>query len=209
MSSVIRTTLRRTADRLAETPAAFHWLRKLPEGNYRETKRRIAAVRDALGRPRVLDLGCGAGEYAELFDPSHYLGVDIDPGYIEFARRRNPKHGFACADVTRWPGEEAGFDLVLVNGVLHHLDDAAATAFLRNAHRLTRPGGALLVIEDVRLEPPTFAARLVHFLDYGDHIRTLPRWQALVSSVTPIARSETYVSGICPYHLMLCPKPAG
>jgi SAM-dependent methyltransferase len=205
---VIRAVIRRFADRLAETPAAFHWLRKLPEGNYRETKRRIAAVRDGLGAPRVLDLGCGAGEYAELFDPAHYLGMDIDAGYIEFARSRHPKHSFACADVTTWSGEAGGFDLVLVNGVLHHLADAEATSFLRNAHRLTRPGGTLLVIEDVRLEPPSFAARVVHFLDYGDHIRTLPRWQALVSAVTPIARSETYVSGICPYHLMLCPKPA-
>lgn len=204
----MRAAIRRFADRLAETPAAFHWLRKLPEGNYKETKRRIAAVRDALDAPRVLDLGCGAGEYAELFDPDQYLGVDIDPGYIAFASGHNPKHTFTCADVTTWPGEDSGFDLVLVNGVLHHLGDADAGAFLRNAHRLTRPGGTLLVIEDVRLEPPTFAARVVHFLDYGDHIRTLARWQALVSAVAPIARSETYVSGICPYHLMLCPKPA-
>lgn len=205
---MIRTAIRRFADRLAETPAAFHWLRKLPEGNYRETKRRIAAVRDGLGTPRVLDLGCGAGEYAELFDAERYLGVDIDPGYIAFARKLHPHHEFACADVTEWPGAESGFDLVLVNGVLHHLDDAASGAFLRNAWRLTRPGGTLLVIEDVELEPEPIAARVLHFLDHGDHIRTRDRWQALVGTVAPIARTETYTSGLCPYHLMTCPKPA-
>jgi hypothetical protein len=49
---------------------------------------------------------------------------------------------------------------------------------------------------------------MIHQLDYGDHIRDAAHWQALVSELAPIARSETYTSGICPYHLMLCPKPA-
>jgi SAM-dependent methyltransferase len=200
--------LRRFADRLAETPATFHWLRKLPEANYRATKQRIARIRDELGTPRTLDLGCGTGEYAELFDPSRYLGVDIHPGYVAFAERRNPSHRFACADVRSWTGETQPFDLVLVNGVLHHLDDAAVHEFLRTARSLTRPGGTLLVIEDVHLEPAPLGTRLVHLLDHGEHIRDAARWQALVSAVAPIAKSETYTSGVCPYFLMLCPKPS-
>jgi SAM-dependent methyltransferase len=211
--------IRRLADRLAETPAT-----------YRATKRRIAAVRDDLesrfprsepqasgevegpvrdspGRPRVLDLGCGTGEYAELFDPARYLGVDIHPGYVAFAQRRRPAHRFLCADVRSWASAEGPFDLVLVNGVLHHLDDDAVHAFLRTARSLTAPGGILLVIEDVHLERVPLGTRLVHLLDHGDHIRDAARWQSLVSAVTPIAKSETYTSGVCPYFLMLCPDP--
>lgn len=196
--------IRRFADRLAETPTTFHWLRKLPEANYRETKRRIAQVRDSLGTPRVLDLGCGTGEYAELFDPGRYVGVDIHPGYVEFARKRRPAHRFVVADVRSWSGEKPRFDLVMVNGVLHHLDDTGVQEFLRTAKSLVTPGGTLLVIEDVDLADPPLGTRLVHLLDHGDHIRDAARWQALVSAVAPIARSETYVSGICPYHLMVC-----
>jgi SAM-dependent methyltransferase len=199
--------IRRFADRLAETPATFHWLRKLPEANYRETKRRIAAIRDELGAPTVLDLGCGTAEYAELFDTARYLGVDIHPGYIDFARKRRPAHRFVVADVRAWSGEAQRFDLVMINGVLHHLDDAGVAEFLATAKRLTKPGGTLLVIEDVDLAEPPLGTRLVHLLDHGDHIRDAARWEALVSAATPIARSETYVSGICPYHLMVCPQP--
>jgi len=199
--------IRRFADRLAETPTTFHWLRKLPEANYRETKRRIAAIRDELGHPRVLDLGCGTAEYAELFDPTRYLGVDIHPGYVAYAQRRMPAHRFVVADVRSWAGEPDRFDLVMINGVLHHLDDASVQEFLRTAKRLIAPGGTLLVIEDVDLADPPLGTRLVHLLDHGDHIRDAARWQALVSAVSPIARSETYTSGICPYHLMVCPQP--
>jgi SAM-dependent methyltransferase len=199
--------IRRFADRLAETPATFHWLRKLPEANYRETKRRIAALRDELGHPTVLDLGCGTAEYAELFDPARYRGVDIHPGYIAFAQKRRPSHRFVVADVRTWTGEDDRFDLVMVNGVLHHLDDDAVAEFLATAKRLTKPGGTLLVIEDVDLADPPLGTRLVHLLDHGDHIRDAARWEALVSAASPIARSETYVSGICPYHLMVCPQP--
>jgi SAM-dependent methyltransferase len=199
----IQDRIRGWADRLAEQPAAFHWLRKLPEANYRATKARIRAVRDALGQPRVLDAGCGTGEYSELFDPARYLGVDLHPGYVAFARRRHPRHRYEVADLRRWSGG-GGFDLVLVNGVLHHLGDDDARALLATAAHERAPGGALLVIEDVALPRPGLGTRLVHALDHGDFIRDAARWSELVSSVAPIARSETYRSGVCPYHLMLC-----
>ena len=45
-------------------------------------------------------------------------------------------------------------------------------------------------------------------LDHGDHIRDAAHWQKRVADVAPIERSATYTRGICPYHLMLCRKPA-
>jgi SAM-dependent methyltransferase len=196
-------TLRRLADRLAERPASFHWLRKLPEWNYRATKARIRAVRDELGAPRVLDAGCGTGEYSPLFDPARYLGIDLHEGYVAFARRRNPEYRYLQADLTSWRGSGERFDLVLVNGVLHHLDDEAALALLGSALAVLAPGGRALVIEDVALPKPGLGTRLVHALDHGHHIRDAARWRELVSARLAIERSETYQSGLCPYHLML------
>jgi hypothetical protein len=88
--------------------------------------------------------------------------------------------------------------------VLHHLDDAAAGALLETAVRELAKGGTLLVIEDVSLPRAGVATRLVHGLDHGRHIRDAARWNELVSRLLPIARSETYLSGWCPYHLMVC-----
>lgn len=194
-------------DRVAQNPFWFHWLRKLPELNYGATKSRIAAIRDRLGDPRVLDVGCGTGEFAQLFDPRSYLGVDVSERYVRFAERRNPRHGFECSDMLAWESGGRTFDLVLVNGVLHHLDDATASALLRKVVGCGAPGSMLLVIEDVELPDAGLGTRLVHRLDEGEHIRTRDAWQRLVGSVIPIAESSTYVSGVCPYLLMECPKP--
>jgi SAM-dependent methyltransferase len=198
--------LRDAADRLAESPLLFHYLRKLPELNYRATKARIAAVRDALGSPRVLDAGCGTGEFAHLFDASTYVGVDVCEPYVRFARRRSPGRRFECADLASWKWDGPPFDLVLVNGVLHHLDDATALGVLRGSAALGRPGATVLVIEDVDRHGAGLGTRLVHSLDHGHFIRSSTSWEALVSRVVAVERSESYASGLCPYHLMLGTK---
>jgi trans-aconitate methyltransferase len=37
---------------------------------------------------RVLDVGCGPGTNTRFFANSDYLGIDINPHYIGYARRR-------------------------------------------------------------------------------------------------------------------------
>jgi SAM-dependent methyltransferase len=199
--------LRSLADRLAETPLAFHYLRKLPEWNYRATKARLRALAAELGRPAVLDVGCGTGEFASLFDAAGYQGVDIHPGYVRLARRLNPGHRFDCADMQVWPGAGRRFDLVLVNGVLHHLDDDTARGVLRAGLSHALPGARLVVIEDTEIDAAGVGASVVHALDHGHFIRRADDWVRLVSSVVPIERSESYQSGWCPYHLMLAVAP--
>jgi SAM-dependent methyltransferase len=195
----------RLTHRLADVPFLFHWLRKIPEANYRATKARLAALRDRIAPESVVDLGCGTGEFATLFAPERYLGIDMHPGYTRFAARIRPRHRFICADVLSWPGEGRLFDLALTNGVLHHHDEATARALLQAALRLTRAGGWLVVIEDTRL-PGRPASALVHALDEGDFVRTPDAWMELVGRCASIEHAETYVSGICPYQLMVARK---
>ena len=194
---------RRLVDRIAERPLLFHYLRKLPEMNYRATKARIRHAFARVGPRRVLDLGCGTGEFAALFPPESYLGVDVHPGYVRLAGRLRPAHRFVCADAIDWPGERQPFDLTLVNGVFHHLDDDTARGLLSASVRHTRSGGTLLVIEDAHLPQAGLLSQLVHALDHGHFIRTPEAWSALVSEFVRVEESETYQSGLCPYHLML------
>jgi SAM-dependent methyltransferase len=200
--------LRALADRLAANPLLFHTLRKIPEFNYRATKARLKGVHGQLGTaPRVLDAGCGTGEFSHLFDPGGYLGVDIDSGYVRFARKRNPSHRYECADMTTWPESVGRFDLILVNGVLHHLDDSTARLFLRSALSHADDAATCVVIEDTKLPNEGIGTGLVHYLDHGEFIRKPEDWTRLLGPLLDVERSEGFSSGLCSYFMIVGSKP--
>ena len=90
---------------------------------------------DALGRYRVLDVGCGQKPYEPLFAPyaDEYVGVDpVD----------NPRAELK-GSVEELPVADESFDLVLCNQVLEHCDDPALA--VRELRRVTAPGGRVLV----------------------------------------------------------------
>jgi ubiquinone/menaquinone biosynthesis C-methylase UbiE len=104
----------------------------------------------------VLDAGTGTGRMLELLAPHirRGLGIDVSPEMLAIARERLERAGASnCqvrrGDVYRLPfadGERAsGFDVVIFHQVLHFLDDPQAA--LREAIRVTKPGGRILIAD--------------------------------------------------------------
>jgi SAM-dependent methyltransferase len=87
------------------------------------------AMVDLQGR-RVIDVGCGDGTYvAELFAacaPAEMVGVDASSEAIDNANRAFGRPGlrFDACSVYDLPYEARSFDVAVVRGLLHHLDDA-------------------------------------------------------------------------------------
>lgn len=83
-----------------------------------------------LGGRRVIDVGCGDGTYTrELFDacaPAEMLGVDASREAIAQASRARgcPGLRFETCSVYDLPYPPESFDVAIVRGLLHHLDDA-------------------------------------------------------------------------------------
>lgn len=112
---------------------------------------------------RVLDLGCGVGAatlYLAQRRPVEVVGVSLSRVQIRlaerFAARSRPLRGsvkFVAADFTALPAYLGGFDLAFAIESFVHADPASA--FFRHAARALRPGGALVVIDDVRTGDPT------------------------------------------------------
>jgi SAM-dependent methyltransferase len=109
----------------------------------------VQALGDRRGRAlRVLDYGCGTGEYLTLplARLGHaVLGVDQHTPTVEDARRRHalPNLRFRAAVLATLVAEEERFDLVVASEVLEHLDDPGAG--LSQLRRLLRPGGQLVI----------------------------------------------------------------
>jgi SAM-dependent methyltransferase len=98
-------------------------------------------LRPAAGE-RVLDAGCGTGEYLRRLRRAgtRPVGIDFSWGMLSVARRRNPEIPLAQADLNDGlPMRERAFDCVLCALVGEHLTQPALT--FREAHSLLERGG--------------------------------------------------------------------
>lgn len=127
---------------------------------------RILASFAAVGPgDRVLDAGCGiGGSTCWLAEHRSAEAIGITPVMRQVRKARELAAGrglskrtqFICADYLNTPFAEASFDVVWALESLCHAADKAA--FYREASRLLRPGGRLVVAEYMRLKRPCAAA---------------------------------------------------
>jgi SAM-dependent methyltransferase len=98
---------------------------------------------------RVLDIGCGVGTYVRKLQQvaGRAYGVDIDPARV----RRGEAGGLAVAVSEDLPFAGGAFDAVLLNEVIEHVRDERET--LREACRVVRPGGHVIIYAPNRLFP--------------------------------------------------------
>lgn len=113
------------------------------------------AIRAALSEKpfrSLLDLGTGTGRMLEMFGPDieRGLGLDLSLDMLLLARDRLERAGLRnCSvrqgDIYDLPLAKGSFDVVILHQVLHFLDDGARA--IREAARVLRPGGRLLVVD--------------------------------------------------------------
>src|SRR5213594_2305443 len=99
----------------------------------------------------VLEIGCGTGFFivnlwqAGLVGEAH--ATDISQGMVDVCVRNGRNVGLRVhgrtSDAEALPYDDGTFDLVVGHAVLHHLPDVPSA--LREAFRVLKPGGALVV----------------------------------------------------------------
>ena len=89
----------------------------------------------------VLDVGSGPGHIAEALTQagSVVTGIDFSASMIDVARRRYPHINFEEAVAEQLPFEDATFDAVVSNFVVHHM--ARPEAAFQEISRVLKPGG--------------------------------------------------------------------
>jgi SAM-dependent methyltransferase len=128
------------------------------------------------GRARVLDLGCGVGSAALFLAehvPARVYGVSLSPRQVALARRwtglrQRRLQGECtfheadfCAFSDALAAELQPIDLAFAIEAFVHAP--SADAFFRQAARVLRPGGRLVVVDDVRVEGSADAPPLEDF----------------------------------------------
>ncbi len=134
---------------------------------------------------RVLDIGCGTSEILKHLDPSIvYVGCDMSIDYIGYSRSKYGNRGeFHNKNASDLEGlADSKFDIVLVNGLLHHLDDSEVIELLRYAKRNLVQGGRLSTFDPCLVESQNWLARFLINRDRGKNVRTIKAYLDLVSS---------------------------
>jgi ubiquinone/menaquinone biosynthesis C-methylase UbiE len=108
-----------------------------------------AALRRFIGESDSVDVaevGCGTGHWlARLCDRVHSIaGVDRSPGMLQGARTAASRALLVRGRAEELPWATGAFDRLFCINALHHFDDG--DAFMLEARRVLRPGGALLTI---------------------------------------------------------------
>jgi ubiquinone/menaquinone biosynthesis C-methylase UbiE len=117
----------------------------------------------AAARGRVLDVGAGTGANLPHYPRervSELVLLDPSPGMLERARRKAQALGLDVRllqqPAAALPFEDGRFDTVVFTCALCTIPDPAGA--VREARRVLRPDGRLLVLEHVRAQDPGLAA---------------------------------------------------
>lgn len=154
------------------------------------SRREAAAMRELLGLEvgaRILDAPCGWGRHTELLAEAGLdaHGADLSHDLLTRAPRRDAPSGpalYAAADIRFLPYRDGVFDAVVnvFTSLGLFLDDVEDIAALREARRVLRSGGALL-LESMHRDDVirSYAERDRWTLDDGTQVRVRRRFDAV------------------------------
>ena len=109
----------------------------------------------------LIDAGCGEGKYTECFRRNGFrtIGIDINPEWIEKAKKQFSQNIFLCCDLNkRLPFEDSSFDYLFSNSVLQYLDWKNV---IQEYKRILKHSGKALFVENLYDSPLAKANRII------------------------------------------------
>lgn len=133
---------------------------------------------------RLLDVGAGTGHVATLLRTPERSVVACD--IMNLLMLPLP---YVLADGSRLPFVNASFDVTLLITVLHHVPKSLHSRFFKEAARVLRPGGTLMVMEDtfhgaIEREVTKFSDSVMNgeFAGHPHANRALAEWVAMITA---------------------------
>ena len=140
------------------------------------------------GQNRVLEVGCSAGNISEIFKDiaCDFVGIDIDQEALKFAKECFLKVShmtFHNVDLNLLDSSFGIFDLIMFNGMCHHVETANLTNLIGSAVHLEADRGKIIVSEPIVPDDQSWIEKYLQRLDRGNYFRSSSELQNVLSQV--------------------------
>ena len=97
------------------------------------------------GKGKLLDIGCGGGFFLKTAEERGWEphGIDIVPGFVEFARDELQLKNVNCRSLEELEYKKHFFDVIVLWDLIEHLPHPSN--FLKTINQLLRPDGLLVI----------------------------------------------------------------
>jgi ubiquinone/menaquinone biosynthesis C-methylase UbiE len=136
-----------------------HQVEILFSGTAGAMRRLILPVLRQAREGRWLELGSGAGSATrpvlETFKKTRVTALDLSSPYLKVARERLHRYtklDFVQGDATQTSFQNDSFDAVYSVYILHELPQAEREQLVREAYRVLKPGGILVLADSLQLD---------------------------------------------------------
>lgn len=167
---------------LLDRPVIYQWVQRL-FGAERARRRFLDQYVELEPGLRVLDLGCGPADLLRHLGDVRYVGIDLNPAYIEQAKGDFGQRGeFHCQRLGSDDSLPGGpYDRVLAVGLLHHLDDDSADRLLKQAASVLAPEGTLVTLDCCYAANQSGLSRWLVSRDRGEYVRRAEAYPVLAA----------------------------
>ena len=130
---------------------------------YKIGKLKQAVDRSGIGVSRICDFGSGIGNsipfFRKHFPEASLTSCDVSERSLALSKQRYPDStNYLLIESQRIPSESGAFDVAFSACVFHHIAHDEHAMWLRELHRITKPGGLIAIFEHNPLNPLTVHA---------------------------------------------------
>lgn len=152
----------------------------------------IVLALDLKEKDRILDVGCGIGEYSKIVPKKgYYLGIDKDQNFIKKAKKnfKNKNIDFLCADFLEISTLKKSFNKAILVFLIHHLDDEDCEKLLKKLSCLVQD--RCVIVENIYTKYHHLN-NLLCVLDRGSFVRPLQEQKKLIEKYFEIEEVSYY-----------------
>lgn len=180
------------AKQFGETASAYLTSAVHAQGEDLKRLQAIVGEHSSVNRTaKVLDLGCGGGHVSFAVAPlaASVVACDLSAQMLDVVAAAADQRGLPNivtqqAQAESLPFDDAAFDIVITRFSAHHWSDVPAG--LREAYRVLKAGGRMIVVDIVAPEQPLLDTMLqsVEILRDASHVRDyrVSEWSAMLNA---------------------------